>query len=93
MYELLVLHSAARQLKKYDKPIRSKLMAILEKIVVDPFCGDLLKGDLATIYSYHAKITGVEYRVAYQIKEQEIVVVILQIGTREKFYQQLKKNL
>ena len=35
----------------------------------------------------------VEYRIAYQIKEQEIVVVIMQIGTRENFYDELKKKI
>lgn len=92
MYELVVLNSAARQLKKFDKPIRTKIVNVLEKIAKNPFIGDMLKGDLSTIYSYHLKVTGIEYRIAYQIKEQEIVVVIMQIGTRENFYDQLKKN-
>jgi len=35
---------------------------------------------------------GVEYRMAYQIKEQEVVVIIMQIGTRENFYEELKKR-
>lgn len=93
MYEVVVLNSASRQLKKFDKPIRVKLINELEKIAENPYIGELLKGDLATIYSYHLKITGTEYRVAYQIKEKEIVVVIMQIGTRENFYEKLKMQL
>jgi hypothetical protein len=46
----------------------------------------------AAIYSHHLKVAGVEYRIAYQIKEQEIVVVIIQIGTRENFYAELRKR-
>lgn len=93
MYELVVLNSASRQLKKFDKLIRVKLINELEKIAENPYIGELLKGDLATIYSYHLKITGAEYRIAYQIKEQKIVVVIMQIGTRENFYEKLKMQL
>ncbi len=93
MYEVVILNSAARQLKKLDKPIRTKICEVLEKIAKDPFMGDMLKGNLSTIYSYHLKVTGVEYRIAYQIKEQEIVVVIMQIGTRENFYNELKKKI
>jgi mRNA-degrading endonuclease RelE of RelBE toxin-antitoxin system len=40
----------------------------------------------------HLKVAGVEYRIAYQIKEQEIVVVVMQIGTRENFYVKLKSK-
>jgi mRNA interferase RelE/StbE len=47
---------------------------------------------LTEVYSYSLKIIGVEYRVAYQIKEQEISVMIIQVGTRENFYEKLKKR-
>lgn len=74
MYELVVLTSAAKQLSKFDKPIQNKIIEVLGEIAENPFIGDSLKGDLSTLYSYHLKATGVEYRIAYQIKEQEVVV-------------------
>lgn len=92
MYEVVILNSAAKQLGNLDKPIKNKIIAALEKIAENPFIGDRLKGDLVAVYSHHLKVAGVEYRIAYQIKEQEIVVVILQIGTRENFYEELKKR-
>lgn len=93
MFELIVLNSAARQLRKFDKPIRTRIINALEKIAENPYiAGEMLTGDLKTIYSYHLKVTGAEYRIAYQIKEQEIVVIVLQIGTRENFYSELKKR-
>ncbi|MPL67828.1 hypothetical protein SDC9_13531 [bioreactor metagenome] len=91
MYELVILNSAAQSLKKLDKPVRTTLINALDKIGENPFIGDRLKGDLATIYSYHLKVSGTEYRIAYQIKEQEILVVIVKIGTRENFYEELRK--
>lgn len=54
--------------------------------------GERLKGDLTAVYSYHLRVMGVEYWIVYQIKEQEIVVVVLQIGTCENFYAELKKG-
>jgi mRNA interferase RelE/StbE len=92
MYELVVLNSAARELTKFDKPVRTRILGALDKIAENPYVGDLLKGDLSTIYSYHLKVSGVEYRIAYQIKEEEIIVIVMQIGTRENFYQELKKR-
>ncbi len=93
MYELVVLNTAARQLRKFDEQVKIRILYALEKISNNPYCGEVLKGDLSAVYAYHMKIKGVEYRISYQIKEQEIVVVVLQIGTRENFYEELKKRL
>jgi len=93
MYEIIILNSAARELRKYDKPVRDEIISAFDKLAENPYIGDMLKGDLATIYSYHLKVSGVEYRIAYQIKEQEVVVIVMQIGTRENFYAELKKRL
>jgi len=92
MFEVVVLSSASRQLKKFDKAVRNAIIAGMEKIAENPYTGDRLKGNLATIYSYHLNVANVEYRIAYQIREQEIVVIVLQIGTRENFYEELKKR-
>jgi len=93
MYEVVILNSAAKQLRKLGKPVKNKIIVALERIAQNPFMGERLKGDLLELYSYHLKVTGVEYRIAYQIKEQEIVVVVMQIGTRENFYDELKMRL
>ncbi len=85
MYEVVILNSAVRDLKKLDKPAQTRILIALDKIAENPFIGDLLKGDLSSIYSYHLKVSGVEYRIAYQVREQEIVVVVMHIGTRENF--------
>ena len=93
MYEVVILNSAAQQLRNLDKPVKNQIIAALDQIAENPLIGDWLKGDLAALYSYHLKVADVEYRIAYQIKEQEIMVVVLQIGTRENFYDELKKRL
>ena len=93
MYKVVILKSAAKQLRNFDKPVKTKIIDALEKIAQNPFAGERLKGDLLELYSYHLNVIGAEYRIAYQIKEQEIVVVIMQIGTRENFYNELKKRI
>ena len=92
MYEVVIINSAAKQINKFDKPIKNKIIDALEKIAENPFVGEILKGDLALVYSYPLKIAGVKYRIAYQIKEQEIAVIVIQVGTRENFYEELKKR-
>lgn len=93
MYELVVLHMAARQLKKFDDHIRTRIVYTLEKIAESPRKGEILKGDLIAIYSWHVKIKSIDYRIAYQIKEQEQIIFVMLIGTRENFYDELKKRL
>ncbi|NLW48240.1 MAG: type II toxin-antitoxin system mRNA interferase toxin, RelE/StbE family [Firmicutes bacterium] len=93
MFEVVILNSAGKQLRNLDKPVKDRVIEALEQLAKNPFSGERLKGDLTAIYSYHLKVAGVDYRIAYQIKEQEIVVIVLQIGTRENFYEELKKRL
>lgn len=93
MYEVVILNSAAKQLRNLNNPVKDRIIEALEQIAENPFSGERLKGDLTAIYSYHLKVAGVEYRIAYQIKKQEILVIVLQIGTHENFYEELKKRL
>jgi mRNA-degrading endonuclease RelE of RelBE toxin-antitoxin system len=44
MYEVVILNSTAKQLKKFDKPVKTKIIDALEKIAQNPFAGEQLKG-------------------------------------------------
>ena len=48
MYEVVVLNSAAKQLRSFDNLVRKKFITALEKIAKNPFIGEQLKGDLAS---------------------------------------------
>ena len=43
MYEVVILNSAAKQLRKFDKPVKTKIIDALEKIAQNPFAGERLK--------------------------------------------------
>ncbi|HYH02095.1 MAG TPA: type II toxin-antitoxin system RelE/ParE family toxin [Bacillota bacterium] len=93
MYEVVILNSAAKQLRKLDNSVKNRIISMLEQLALNPWSGERLKGDLAAIYSCHLKTAGIEYRIAYQIKEPEILVIVIQIGTRRNFYEELKKRI
>jgi len=93
MYELVVLKPAARKLKKLDTPIRMKVIEALDRIAENPFIGEKLKGNLSSLYSWHFNEKNVEYRIAYKINAADIVVIVLMIGTRENFYEELKRGI
>jgi len=95
MSELVILPGAARYLKKLkDKVLKDKFRQEIEAILEDPGIGEAKSGDLAGVYCcdiYHQKTN---YELAYTLIEQdgETVVVVL-AGTRENFYEELKRYM
>jgi mRNA interferase RelE/StbE len=93
MYEISYASPATRYFKKLkDKQLREAYKNAIDSIREDPFIGSQKSGDLRGIYCYDVKHGGVSYELAYRIYEEEnrLVVVIL-AGTRENFYEELKR--
>ncbi len=66
----------------------------MNKLSSDPYIGELKTGDLAGVYGYDVNYSKTNYEIAYRIYEEDdkIVVVIL-AGTRENFYNELKRYM
>ena len=69
MYEILLVGSAAKALKKLNRHIQSQIINELEHIAKAPYAGNQLRGQFSNVYSWHKAIKGTEYRIAYQIKD------------------------
>jgi mRNA interferase RelE/StbE len=54
----------------------------LEKIVVNPYFGKKLSGELAGLWRYRVG----KYRVIYLIDEKESAIVFLDVGLRKSIY-------
>ena len=95
MYDLRFSKSAERYFKKLrEKGLKKAFRDALDKIAEDPYEGELKAGDLAGIYCLDVYHNRTNYEIAYRIYEAEgqIVVVIL-AGTRENFYDELKRYM
>jgi hypothetical protein len=96
MYELRYKRPAASYFKKLkEKGLIAAYKGALNEIVMDPYhAGDLKTGDLAGVYCRDVFYSKTNYEIAYQIIEEnnQLVVVIL-AGTRENFYQELKRYM
>ena len=99
MAELRVLPPAAKFLKKLkDKKLKTLYQEALDAILKDPSIGEEKTGDLKGIREYDIYYNRINYELAYTVEEminpesgeKEIVVVIM-AGTRENFYDQLKR--
>ena len=94
MLEVIFLPPAAKFIKKIkDKKLKNLYKQAITEISDDPFIGEEKKGDLSGVYGYDIYYNKTNYELAYTLEENdsgELVVVIL-AGTRENFYEQLKK--
>ena len=93
MYEISYSNPAGRYLKKIkDKHLLAAYKNAIDDLRKDPYIGTQKTGDLRGIYGYDVNYSGVNYELAYRIYEengQQIVVVLA--GTRENFYEALKR--
>lgn len=56
--------------------------------------GQPKRGDLSGIYGFNVKHKGINYEIAYTISEVDgKKVIVLLAGTRENFYEQLKRYI
>jgi len=96
MYELSYSPRSEKYFNKLkEKGLISAYRDALNKIAIDPYsAGEAKTGDLAGIYCRDVYYNKTKYEIAYQILEDEgqLVVVIL-AGTRENFYQELKRYI
>jgi mRNA interferase RelE/StbE len=93
MYDIRFAKPAERYLKKLkDKRLIAAFKAAIDKLRVNPYIGTQKTGDLSGVYGYDVRYAGVNYELAYRIYEENgrLVVVIL-AGTRENFYEALKR--
>ncbi|MDR2572305.1 MAG: type II toxin-antitoxin system RelE/ParE family toxin [Oscillospiraceae bacterium] len=96
MHNLRYKPSARKYFKKLrDKGLIAAFKDALCEISKDPYnAGEPKIGDLKGIYCYDIFYNGTNYEIAYQIFEQdEQIVVIFLAGTRENFYQELKRYM
>lgn len=96
MLPIVFLNPAEKYFKKLkDKQLKKKYEVALIEIRKDPHCGDPEIGDLAGIWGYDIRHNSVNYEIAYYLAENskgEIVVIIM-AGTRENFWDAIKKYM
>lgn len=95
MAEVRFLPPAAKFLKKIkDKKLKALYMDAIDRIREDYTVGEAKVGDLSGIYGYDIFYNKTNYELAYRVEyvEDKIIVVIM-AGTRENFYEQLKRYI
>ena len=104
MAELRILPPAAKYFKKLkDKQLKRLFQEAIDEILEDPSVGEEKTGDLKGINGYDIFYNHTNYELAYTIEYVKIeyvkrnnsdavdVVVVIMAGTRENFYEALKR--
>ena len=91
-YKLKFLPSALKEWGKLDRGIREQFKKKLAERMEAPHVpGDRLRGYPEDYYKIKLRSAG--YRLAYLVREQELVVLVVGIGKREGVYEKLRLRL
>jgi len=95
MAQLKVLPAAAKYLKKIkDKNLSALYKKAIDDILVDHTIGTAKTGDLVGIYGYDVFYNKTNYELAYRVEYvEDKVIVVIMAGTRENFYDELKRYI
>ena len=69
-------------IRKCDKAIRNRILKSLRKLEDEPESGEPLTSILTGLWSLRIG----DYRAIYQIKNNELIVVVIKIGHRKNVY-------
>ena len=80
MYDLDFLPSALKEWKKLDNPIREQFKAKLEERLQNP----CVSSAQIEKNRYKIKLRGVGYRLVYEVRDNELVIMVIAVGKRER---------
>ena len=71
-----------RRMAEREPALYQRVAGALDDLQRDPFQGTSLKGELKGRYSYRVG----SYRIVYLVRQQELLVLIIDIGHRRDIY-------
>lgn len=86
MYEIIFRNPAKNFLKKIDKKSQKKILEKIEKLKNNPRIGKPLTGNLRGFW----RLRQDNYRIVYKIKDQELIIYIMNMGSRGNIYRNNK---
>ena len=101
MMDVIFLPPAAKYLKKIkDNNLKELYKEAIKAIREDPSVGEAKTGDLQGVFGYDIYYNRTNYELAYTIEERKVedsdeteLIVVIMAGTRENFYDELKRYL
>jgi len=90
-YNLDFKPKALKEWKKLDNSVQSQFKKKLRQRLEDPKVPSAKLSGYENVYKIKLRSSG--FRLAYEVKDEEIVVLVLKVGKREDFYKLLEEFL
>ena len=91
MMNVLETPRFSKQVKKLHKNQKKDLDEAIKEFVKDPAIGEEKKGDLRGVQVYKFKMVKQLTLLAYDFNPQKKQIILLDLGSHENFYRDLKK--
>jgi len=81
-FSLKIKTSAVKELKRINKPDRTRIIHAIDQLPASPWIGKSLKGELSGL----RRIRVGDYRVVYEIYDQQVMILVVRIAHRKDVY-------
>jgi mRNA-degrading endonuclease RelE of RelBE toxin-antitoxin system len=93
-FSVYITSSAKKAAKKLPLSVREEIVRLSGEVISrNPYDAERLQKPLDECRSFHLKVDNVHYRIAYRILAAERRVDVVLVGTREGFYERLRRTL
>ncbi len=94
MYEVRAINAVKKDIKTLHPKLKDEIQSNhFRKIKESPFGSHELGYAFKGLRSYHFSFEGIQFRIVYEVFEEDSLIVVIMIGTRERFYEKLKRRL
>ena len=81
-FSIRIKKSALGELRGVTGPDRARIVAAIDRLAETPHLGTALKGDLRGL----RRIRVGDYRVVYEVQDDELVVLVVRVAHRRDAY-------
>lgn len=81
-YSIRIKQSAAKALARINRHERQRIIDRIDQLSDNPSAGSVLKGEFSGL----RRIRVGTYRIVYEIRDQELVILVVRIGHRREVY-------
>jgi len=87
-YRLTYLPGAVRDIRGLPAAVAERARRGLEHLAEEPRLGKPLQGELRPFWSHRVG----DYRIVYEIRDAEVVVLVVMIGHRREIYERARRR-
>lgn len=82
IYSISIKQSALKALQKIDHPQRVRLIEAIDKLKINRNAGSVLKGEFSGL----RRIRIGDYRIVYEVQNQQLIILVVRIAHRREVY-------